>query len=340
MRRASLCALLLVVALIVSACGGGSDATKPLVVTIPRGAGGVGFLPLLIMEQNRLVEKHAISLGLPDMQVKWVDVSGPSAMNDALLSGAVDFIAAGPPAFLVAWDRTRDSLKVMGVSAITSLPMYLNTNKDRLKRLEDLTSADKIGVTGIKTSIPAIVMQMYAAEKYGFEDFAHFDRYTVPMTHPDGVIALLGGSGGISGHFTSPPFYQRERKDPHVHTMMNTNDVMKGATTFTMLSTTTAFRTANPKAVQAVLAALEEATSNIRADKKKAAGVLLASTSESSFSLQDLTDVVEDPAVKFTTTPENVMKYAEFMHRIGTLKHLPGSWKELFFEDIHSAPGS
>ena len=90
--------------------------------------------------------------------------------------------------------------------------------------------------------------------------------------------------------------------------------------------------------VGATQAALDEATSIIRADKNMAAGVLLASTSESGFSLQDLTDVVEDPSVKFTTTPENVMKYAEFMHRIGTLQHLPGSWKELFFEEIHSAP--
>jgi NitT/TauT family transport system substrate-binding protein len=49
--------------------------------------------------------------------------------------------------------------------------------------------------------------------------------------------------------------------------------------------------------------------------------------------------VIEDPAVKFTTTPENVMKYAAFMHSIGTLEHLPASWQELFFADIHGVPG-
>ena len=27
--------------------------------------------------------------------------------------------------------------------------------------------------------------------------------------------------------------------------------------------------------------------------------------------------MVRIPSVKFTTTPENVMKYAEFMHRVG-----------------------
>jgi len=332
--------LILVAVLILSSCGGAGDASKPLVVRIPRGAGGVGFLPLLVMEQNKLIEKHAARLGVSAIEVKWVNLGGPSALNDALLSGAVDFIAAGPPAFLVLWDRTRDSAKVMGVAAITSLPMYLNTSRDGFKTLDNVTGTDKIAMTAIKVSIPAIVMQMYAAEKYGLKDATRFDRYTVSMTHPDGVVALLGGSGAISAHFTSPPFHQRERKDPHIHTVMTTDDVMKGSTTFTMLSTTSAFRESNPTATQAVLAALEEANGLIRADKKMAAMVLLASTTESGFSLNDLQEVIEDPAVKFTTTPENVMKYARFMHSIGTLEHLPETWQELFFADIHGAPGS
>jgi NitT/TauT family transport system substrate-binding protein len=195
-------------------------------------------------------------------------------------------------------------------------------------------------MTAIKVSIPAIIMQMYAAEKYGAADATRFDRYTVSMTHPDGVVALLGGSGAISAHFTSPPFHQRERKDPHVHTIMSSDDVMKGSTTFTMLSTTMMFHDKNPKAVSAVLAALEEANQMIRDDKKQAANLLLSSTTESGFSEQELLDVIADPAVKFTTTPENVMKYAEFMYRSGTLKAAPASWRDLFFEEIHGVPGT
>src|SRR3954466_11117766 len=110
MSRASL-ALFLVAVLSLSSCGRAQDASKSLVVRIPRGAGGVGFLPLLVMEQNKLIEKHAARLGVPAIEGRWVDLGGPSALNDALLSGAVDFIAAGPPAFLVLWDRTRDSAK-------------------------------------------------------------------------------------------------------------------------------------------------------------------------------------------------------------------------------------
>jgi NitT/TauT family transport system substrate-binding protein len=291
------------------------------------------------MEKYKLVEKHAAAAGLTDLEVQWIELGGPSAMNDALLSGAVDFIAAGPPAFLVLWDRTRDSAKVNGVAAMTSLPMYLNA-RGALKKLDDVSDTDKIAVTSIKVSIPAIVMQMYAAEKYGIADATHFDKYTVSMTHPDGVVALLGGSGAISAHFTSPPFHQRERKDPKIHTIMSSDDIMKGSTTFTMLSTTTAFREQNPKIVAAVLAALEEATMKIRDDKKGAADLLLSSTTESGFSAEELLEVVDDPAVKFTTTPENVMKYAEFMQRIGTLKTMPASWKDLFFPEIHGAQGS
>jgi NitT/TauT family transport system substrate-binding protein len=121
---------------------------------------------------------------------------------------------------------------------------------------------------------------------------------------------------------------------------MSSDDIMKGSTTFTMLSTTTAFREQNPKIVAAVLAALEEATMKIRDDKKGAADLLLFSTTESGFSAEELLEVVDDPAVKFTTTPENVMKYAEFMQRIGTLKTMPASWKDLFFPEIHGAQGS
>ena len=129
---------------------GRSDAPSAPEIRIPRGAGGVGFLPLLMMEKNKLVEKHAAAAGISNLRVRWIELGGPSAMNDALLSGAVDFIAAGPPAFLVLWDRTRDSAKVMGVSAMTSLPMYLNTTNANLKRLEDVTEKDKITMTAIK----------------------------------------------------------------------------------------------------------------------------------------------------------------------------------------------
>jgi NitT/TauT family transport system substrate-binding protein len=316
---------------------GGRPANE---IRIPRGAGGIGFLPLLVMEKHRLIEKHAAEAGIGNLTVRWVDLGGPSVVNDALLSGAADYAAAGPPAMLTLWDRTRDSIGVAGVAAMTSLPMYLNTHAAHLKTVDDLREGDKIAVTAIKVSIPALVMQMYAAKKYGAAEATRFDRYTVSMTHPDAVVALLSGATGISAHFASPPFHQRERRDPKIRTIMSSDDVMGGSTTFTMLSTTKKFREGNPQIYTAVLRALEEANTRIASEPRDAAEILLASTPDSGFSIDETVAMLSDPAVKFTTTPENVGKYADFMHQIGSIKQKPASWKDVFFPEIHSAPGS
>ena len=310
-------------------------------VRFPIGAGGVGFLPLLVMQKYGLIEQYAKAAGIDNLKVRWINIGGPAVMNDALLSGSADFIAAGPPAFLTLWDRTTPSAKVKGVAAMTSLPMYLNTRSQNVKKLDDITERDRIALTSIKVSIPSLAMQMYARQKYGPGDVYHFDKFTVTMTHPDGVIALLSGSGAVDAHFTSPPFAQRERKDPRIHTILTTDDVMGGSTTFTMVSTTTKFREQNPKVFGAVLQALEEANRRIVGDKKTAAEILLASTGgEKGFSVNEIVEVLNDPHVKFTTTPENVMKYATFMHDVGSIKNRPSSWKDVFFPEIQGAPGS
>jgi NitT/TauT family transport system substrate-binding protein len=296
------------------------------------------------MEQHRLIEKHASEAGVENVSVRWIDIGGPAVVNDALLSGSADFIAAGPPGFLTLWDRTRSSARVTGVAAMTSLPMYLNTAAEHLHTLDDLTDQDKIGVTAPKVSIPAIIMQMYARATHGPDAVNRFDRYTVTMTHPDGVIALLSGSGAITAHYTSPPFHQRERKDPRIRTIMTSDDVMGGATTFTMMSTTARFRDGNPEIYAAVLAALEEANDMIVADRRAAAETLIASMggerAGGGFTLEEIVDVLNDPDVTFTTTPQSVMRYAEFMHAVGSIDRLPASWQELFFPEIHGAPGS
>jgi NitT/TauT family transport system substrate-binding protein len=50
--------------------------------------------------------------------------------------------------------------------------------------------------------------------------------------------------------------------------------------------------------------------------------------------------MLNDPEIVYTTTPQNVMKYVDFMHKIGSIKVKADSWKDLFFPNIHGAPGS
>ena len=161
------------------------------------------------------------------------------------------------------------------------------------------------------------------------------------MTHPDAVIAMLAGSSAVDAHFTSPPFAQREKKDPRVRTIMVSDDVMGGSTTFTMVSTTTKFREQNPKVYAAVLKAIDEANRMIAADKKNGG--------RASAGITAMTRVFRSrkswtsSAIRISSSrqrPENVMKYADFMHAIGSIRNRPASWKDMFFPEIHGAPGS
>ena len=72
---------------------------------------GVSFLPLMMMEKNQLIEKHATAAGLPGIKVSWAKVAGPSAMNDGLISGALHFAAQGAPSLITLWDKTRGQIK-------------------------------------------------------------------------------------------------------------------------------------------------------------------------------------------------------------------------------------
>ena len=50
--------------------------------------------------------------------------------------------------------------------------------------------------------------------------------------------------------------------------------------------------------------------------------------------------MLNDPQNELTLTPQNMMKFVAFKHQIGTMKNLPASWKDMFFDVVHNLPGS
>jgi len=305
---------------------------------IPLGAGGFGFLPLHMMKKYELIEKKAAEAGLK-LTVNWSNIGGPSVMNDALLSGSADFISAGPPAFLILWDRTKGGANVKGVAAMSTMPMYLNTSAEHLRSLDDLKDEDKIAVTAVKVSIPAIIMQMAALKEWGKEHYARLDPLTVSMSHPDAMAAFLS-KRDITAHFTSPPFMYKELEQPGIHRIMSSDDVMGGPTTFSNLYSTSKFHDANPRTFKAVLAAFSEAIDLINKDKKAAAEIYLKVSGDKKSTVAEIQKQIEDPNLLFTTIPRNIQKYADFMYEVGSIKSKAASWKDLYFPEIHHLPGS
>jgi NitT/TauT family transport system substrate-binding protein len=293
-----------------------------------------------VMEQNRLLEKHAAALGLGDVKVTWQTIDGGNVINDAMLAGALDIASIGVPGFLTLWDKAKGKagVEILGLAAVGSGSVWLNTRNANVKTLADFTEKDRIAVPGIKTSFVAVVLQMAAAKEFGIENFAKLDPLTVGIPHPEAMASLLSGKTEITAHFCSPPFNYIERDAPGIHRVINSVDVT-GPLTIIMAHTTRRFRDANPGLTKAFVATLDQAAQSVAKDKRAAAGAYVA-LAKIKTSQEEIMRILDDPDTHFTVTPEGAMKYADFMNRAGTIKSRPAAWQDLFFPDIHDRPGS
>lgn len=102
---------------------------------------GLGYLPLHVLRQNQLIEKHGKALGL-DIAVEWVQLSGGAAMNDALLSGSLDLGSAGVGPLRTIWDRTKGNAKVKAIASLNDMPLFLTTSNPKVKSLMFPTFTD------------------------------------------------------------------------------------------------------------------------------------------------------------------------------------------------------
>jgi NitT/TauT family transport system substrate-binding protein len=301
---------------------------------------GISYLPLMIMQDQKLIEKHAAQLGLPDFKVSWVQFAGGNVMNDSLLSGSLQIASGGVAPLVLLWARTHNTpFAVRALAAINSMPLLLNTNNPKVKTIKDFTERDKIALPAAKVSIQAITLQMAAQKAFGDGKANMLDKYTVTLAHPDAQQALLSGNSEVTAHFGSPPFQEQELEHPNVHTVLDSYDVLGGRSTFNLVWCTKKFYDENPKVVKAFMDALNEAEAMIRNDKRTAAQVYLRVSGEKS-SVDEIEKMIADPKVEFTTTPSNTMKYASFMSRTGLIKTAPASWKDLFFPTAQSLQGS
>jgi len=299
---------------------------------------GIGYLSLMVMEEQKLIEKYAKAAGV-DVKVNWAKFAGGNVMNDALLSGSLHFASGGVGPLITIWARTKGNLDVKAVAALDSMPLYLNTRNPNVKTIKDFTEKDKIALPAVKVSVQAVTLQMAAEKAFGEGQHGKLDALTVSMSHPDAQTALLSGQSEVTAHFGSPPFQYQQLKRPGIHTVLSSADVLGGPTTFNVVWTTSKFRNENPKLYAAFVSALEEATAYINKDKTAAAEAYLR-ISKDKDSVADILAMLNDPAIVFTMAPQNIMAYANFMAKIGMIKVKPESWKDMFFPNIHGLAGS
>jgi NitT/TauT family transport system substrate-binding protein len=300
---------------------------------------GILYLPLMVMQDKKLVEKHAKEAGLGDLNVTWRLLDGGNVINDAMLSGALDIAGTGAPGFITLWSKAKgSSAEVVGVSGMSTTGLWLNTNNPAVKSLGDFTAKDKIAIPGIKTSLAAVVLQMAVAKEFGEKDYAKLDPMTVGLPHPEAYQALVSGGTEITAHFASPPYSYLEVANPKVHRVLNASDTL-GDITLDVVYAPKRFTTENPKVTAAFIAAQDEANELIANNKEEAADTFIRISGVKMDKAQAL-QMIEDKDTRFSTTPKGVMDFARFMGDVGSIKRVPKDWADMFVADLHGRAGS
>jgi NitT/TauT family transport system substrate-binding protein len=300
---------------------------------------GVAFLPLMIMERDGLVEKHAKAAGIEGLKTNWVKVAGPSVMNDGLLSGTMHFASQGAPSMITLWDRTRGNMGIKGVSAMTTYPLYLVTKNPDVKTIKDFTDKDKIAVPSAKISTQAIMLQMASAEAFGEKNYTKLDPLTISLAHPDAMLALANNTAGVNSHFASSPFYEQEIKMPGIRLITTNYEILGGPASAIIVTTTTKFREGNPKVYRAFYDGLSEAIEAINRDKRAAAKAYLDIAKDTKNTVDDIFAIINDKDYVYTLQPQKVLKTAQFMAKVGSIKQTPKTLEEMFFPEAAKLGG-
>jgi NitT/TauT family transport system substrate-binding protein len=302
---------------------------------------GLGYMSMMVMEHEHLVERHAAKQGLPALTTEWSVLGGPTPQIDALLAGQIGFIGPGSTTLATLWDKTAGTGRdIKALSALQSMPFVLMTRNPSVRTISDLTATDKIALPGVKITGHALTLEMAAAKQWGFPGYDRLDPLTITLAHPDAMAALLGGQSEINCHMASSPFYYYERVAPGVHQVVKSYDVTGGMHTNGVMLTSKSYHDANPKICAAVLAAQQEANDFIRNNPRQAAQIYLTMTGDRNGTVDQMAGWVADPDVVYTTVPMKVMEFAAFMHKVGRLKRQPDSWKDMFFPESQDTAGS
>ena len=299
---------------------------------------GVANMQFMVMEDQKMIEKQAKAAGLGDITVEFNQFRSSDVMNDALLSGSVDFVSLGIPGIITIWSKTKGNLDVKAASSLNVSPLMLMVRDPSIKSIRDFKDNHKIALPAVKVAMQAIMLQMAAAREFGDAKFNALDHLTVSMAHPDATAAMLGGPSEIVANFSSAPFQYRQMKNPNIRRILSSSDLFTDGLSFNVIATTSKFRRDNPKLYGAFRAALKEATDFINADKKRAAEIYLKVTKDRT-PVEEIMEVLADPAIQYTTKPGGIESFVSFMAKVGTLRNPPSDWREMFFPEALGGPG-
>jgi len=298
---------------------------------------GLAFLPAYICEDQKLVEKYAKALHA-DVKASYTRFVGAGPMQEALLGRSVDMAPFGIAPLLAAWQSGKGtSHQVFAVSGMTTLPLELLGNRPQLRTLADLRAADRIAVPTL-TSPQMYLLEMQSEKTFGAHDRLRADVVALPPG--DAAAALIAGTEDIAAYFASAPFTEITLKDPKIHRMLSSQDIIGGKASFLLMGATKGYIESHATIIEAIGKAMDEAARLIHDDPNRAARIYLAHEPSRALDAPTIAAVLKDNKDEFGSAVHGIEAFAAFMARHDELKAPPKSWQDVVAPALLHSPGS
>jgi NitT/TauT family transport system substrate-binding protein len=302
---------------------GAQNAPRPETITIAYQF-GVGYAPLLIIKQQRLLEK-----AYPGLRVEWKQLASGTPITDGIIKGDIQIGAMGTGPMLVGWARGTN-WKV--IAPLDEADLWLMVRNPSIRTLNDLRG--KRIATPTATSIQAVALRKMAEVKLG--NARALDSSLISMDHPDGMQALL--SGQIDAHFTSPP-YQWLELGRGARALGKSYGYF-GAHSFLVTVVTQRFYADYTAFSNRFYRLVKQTIDLINKKPGVAAAILAREDATETTAAQFRRWITRKNSLTFTTRPRGLMRTAAFMEKIGLLNKVPRSWRELVFPPVYPTRGS
>jgi len=302
---------------------------------------GMSMMPLVIAQETKLVERRLAAAGLGNVAIEWTQISGGTAMNDALLSDSIDFASGGLPPAILLWEKTKGTpLEARALASMASIPQMLFARNPAVKTIRDFTPQDRIAVPALRVGLQAMLVQMAAAQAFGPDAWNRYENIMLQISHADAFAALSGAvATEITAHMSGPPQQWTQMRDAKLTRVFESTSVTEGPASQNVIYARMAYRQRNPEIVRAVLAALDDSMAAIKSDLPGSVAIFLRAQ-RTNMDAGELAQNLRDPNVTFDTTPNRSLFFSQFMLRAGLIKQGPATWRDIWMPDMHERNGS
>ena len=300
--------------------GGGEGPPSRLTIAYQP---GIGYAPLIVIKKQRWIEKR-----YPGTRVEWKVLASGAAITDGVIKGDIHVGAGGVGPLLVGWSR---GVNWKFLAPLNEGDLWLMAKDRRIRTIADLRGK-RIAMPS-PTSIQAMVLRRMAEAKLG--NARALDSSIISMDHPDAMQALL--SGQIDAHLTSPPFQFQERA-AGAHIVGRSYGYF-GQHSFLGVLVTQRFYDDHTAFSRQLYRDVARAITMIKRNPGAVAKILSADSGGAP-SARLYKSWLRNKALNYSTRPRGLMRFANFMNRIGVINKMPRSWRELVFPPVYPTRGS